>query len=1257
MRDERNAKVNTTNAKGNTNIEKPNRPTKGQGNSNSDKARTKHRSENHNSKKPNTPTQTKDVQGSPIWEKRRDITKHQQYTTAMHTNKSQTTDHDDELHKRKETTTTTTKSRNLGILDHRHARPKRSQLQDMARTTKGKGSPGQINNRTETSTKKCGGSNYNNTTPRQSNASSSPTEQQNNDTITIPESMGGPRRINSDTNPKDGEILRNSNKKNTDQSSQNLPQPSGNGGYNYITEKQQPTTNRTTTGTNARKIATFNIKGGLMQKIKKIVDIMKEENIEHLVVTETRQQVKMNFVINKEQIQIETRGDPNHGIGVVARKPIQQISFPDTTTVHFTTQQNTKVIGVYAPNDSAKEEIKQKFYENLTTQIQREKPDIIIGDFNAGHEQGRTKNINNIRLLAAMEKTANLKRLHHPPTFRTTRGGHLRTLDRILVREPQNFDETKVRWTKISDHAILAINLKEEINLKRHKRPYYKRQQRKHTTNESHKNNRDTWKQFVEKHMGKQRQKWKIEDKPRKHAKRDFYRKNPLQMLWKTRRESKRETTYTMYDNLGNEIPREKHNKLVSEYMQDIWQQQKERKEKRDENRGKKRDKKGDETENKKRDEKENEKREDKKDKKTKGKREEKRDGKREEIKEIKAEKLGKSKVPDKEEIREAIKHLKRGKARGIDKVQAEQLKNLQEEQLEELTAIIQEAWKEEKVHENWVELRTTAIPKARKVDATQFRPISIEPMILKLLNTILMLRIRTIAEQQYHPNQFGCRTGANTQQAIQIITMAITEALNKLPQKKYVIISTDFNKAYDSIQHNKIIEEAKKLKDHTLVQLVKSQYKQLKTRVHLQREHGPYIKIKNGIIQGDPLSPLLFVMAITQIHNSIEQIKDDITAISWVDDIIAIAPLQAIERYIKTINEKATEIGLTLNLSKSKIVPLGYNLNKKKIEEISVRNSTKFLGIILDSFATFDKDTQRRKEEAISTMNNMMGCIRKTEAEIRQKMIDREKLQAMELTALTQLEYLKNAIPFTETQKKDLRQARADILRITLGLRADHQLTTEDIIGKAERIKEHKDSRKQPLPPKTKPPKPQKLKGQKKPTAKEIEDRKEYVNKHKAKKEICQGCGVKLMDYRSNEHRWRVCRVPLYGQHIKCQKCERWYVTNRFITHSCAVAEGSIVRENDLDWTRWDMQNETKPQETSETTKERTIVNKRKLFGKQNTKTIAVTDSKNKEIGQNAASYPTCEECKKSYTSLRGLKIHMKRMHNKDNKEKSDYI
>ena len=86
-------------------------------------------------------------------------------------------------------------------------------------------------------------------------------------------------------------------------------------------------------------------------------------------------------------------------------------------------------------------------------------------------------------------------------------------------------------------------------------------------------------------------------------------------------------------------------------------------------------------------------------------------------------------------------------------------------------------------------------LPKAKPGD---FRPISLLSNIGKLFESILEQRLREACTHILSPNQFGCRPGHSTSQAL--IRLLHANALVVAKSEVFALIAIDFSKACDRV-------------------------------------------------------------------------------------------------------------------------------------------------------------------------------------------------------------------------------------------------------------------------------------------------------------------------------------------------------------------------------------------------------------------------------------------------------------------------
>lgn len=319
-------------------------------------------------------------------------------------------------------------------------------------------------------------------------------------------------------------------------------------------------------------------------------------------------------------------------------------------------------------------------------------------------------------------------------------------------------------------------------------------------------------------------------------------------------------------------------------------------------------------------------------------------------------------------ELMLVLHQLKNGHSEGIDGSSTNLLKSIMPSIVNFLVHIINLCFKNGIFPSCMKSARVIALHKGGDInDPSNYRPISILSAFGKIIERCLYVRIVNFLDKNsfFSKSQFGFRKGHSTEHAILAVTQFIHDALDKgeIPASIFV----DIRKAFDTICHMILNEKLSNCGIRGPAKSIILSY--LSDRVQCI-DGGEVISTssnqsnKVGVPQGSILGPLLFLIYVNDISNSVEDLgltvlfaDDTACSVSGIDE-------DRVKHNLSLVFDRLvawfTANRLALNTSKTKFMVFSrtsralpcLKLIKSSVSgmDISRVEIIRYLGVLVDS-------------------------------------------------------------------------------------------------------------------------------------------------------------------------------------------------------------------------------------------------------------------------------------------------------------------
>ena len=335
------------------------------------------------------------------------------------------------------------------------------------------------------------------------------------------------------------------------------------------------------------------------------------------------------------------------------------------------------------------------------------------------------------------------------------------------------------------------------------------------------------------------------------------------------------------------------------------------------------------------------------------------------------------------EEVESTLKSLKTGKAARSDSINNRLLKETAHSLSSPLSDLFNYSLSSGVVPNRWKEANETPIYKKNDPsDVSNYRPISLLSSICKVLEKIIHKHVFNFFRDHkiITSLQSGFVPGDSTVNQLVDIYNTFCKALDE--GKEVRAVFCDISKAFDRVWHKGLLYKLNSVGiTGSLLQWFKDYLNDRKQRVVLPGANSNWSFVKAGVPQGSILGPLLFLLYINDIvesiNSSIRLFADDTSLYIIVD-----SPIEAANKLnsdLQKVHDWATQWLVTFNPLKSEAIIFSRKRAKPYHPPVLMENqpiievsSHKHLGIIFSNDCTWHEHLENVKAKAWKRINIM---------------------------------------------------------------------------------------------------------------------------------------------------------------------------------------------------------------------------------------------------------------------------------------------
>ena len=394
------------------------------------------------------------------------------------------------------------------------------------------------------------------------------------------------------------------------------------------------------------------------------------------------------------------------------------------------------------------------------------------------------------------------------------------------------------------------------------------------------------------------------------------------------------------------------------------------------------------------------------------------------------------------EEVKNALRRMKKGKAVGPDELPVEVWKCMGEMGIKFLTRLFNRLLMGERMPEEW--RRSVLIPIYKNKGDAQccgnYRAIKLMSHTMKVWERIIEARLRDRVE--ISKQQYGFMPGKGTTDAMFALKMLMEKY--REGQRELHCVFVDLEKAYDRVPREELWYCMRKSRIvEKYVQLVQNMYEGSETVVRCAVGTIENFKVKVGLHQGSALSPFLFAVIMDRLTDEVR--KELPWTMLFADDIVICEETRKeVERRLESWKYALERRGMNVSRSKTEYLCIngGNDDETVKMEDAKVPRvkEFKYLGPTVQESGGCEREVKKRLQAGWNGWRRVSGviCDRRLPARVKGKVYSSMVRPAMV--------YGLETVAVTKKQVEEMEVAEMKMLRFAMGVTRKDKIRNEHI-------------------------------------------------------------------------------------------------------------------------------------------------------------------------------------------------------------------